>query len=225
MSDPTDVVPESRRPNMGEWFNVSVEALKGKIRCALPGRVEAYDSNTQRAAVKPLLQGLLRNADGSTTSTSIGVLNEVPVLMLQGGGVQVKLPVAKGDIVLLVFCDRSLDIWKAKGGEVDPVDLRQHHLSDAVAIPCLRDPTAAPTAKIEIQPDGTVLLGGAATHPLIFGDDFSAVGGAFDTLVKAISTAVGGIPGGGGAASAITTALGLYQTAVLAKLSSAVKTA
>jgi len=103
---------------------------------------------------------------------SIAVLNEVPVLMPQGGGYQMKLPITKGDVVLLVFCDRSLDIWKSKGGEVDPIDLRQHHLSDAVAIPCLRDPAAAaPTVAVEIQSDGTVLVGpGADTGIVRFSD-------------------------------------------------------
>jgi hypothetical protein len=93
------------------------------------------------------------------------VVNEVPVLMPQGGGFQVKVPIAKGDVVLLVFSDRSLDIWKSKGGEVDPVDFRQHDVSDAIAIPCLRDPAAAaPVAKIEILANGNVLLGDGAAQ-------------------------------------------------------------
>jgi hypothetical protein len=55
-----------------------------------------------------------------------------------------------------------------------------------------------------------------AFHRVIFGDDFSTVGGAFDTLIKGIATAVGTIPGGGSASTAITTALTTYQTTVAA---------
>jgi hypothetical protein len=164
MADPTNVVPESRRPALGEWFNEAAFIALGKARVCLPGRVETYDPATQLASVKPLLQSLKRNANGSTEPASLPVVNGVPVLMPQGGGRQIKLPVAKNDVVLLVFADRSLDIWKSKGGEVDPVDLRQHHLSDAVAIPCFRDPAAAaPEATIEIKADGSVLLGPGAT--------------------------------------------------------------
>jgi hypothetical protein len=229
MADTNDVVPVEVRPSLGKWFLDSADKVKGKLRVAMPARIESYDASTQTASVKPLLQALQRNADGSTTSVSRPVVNAVPVLMPQGGGFQVKLPVAKGDIVLLVFCDRSLDIWKSKGGEVDPIDFRQHHISDAVAVPCFRDPTSAPAAKIEIQADGTVLLGGSgASHPLIFGDDFSSPSGAFNTLLQAIATAVGtsGSPAGATAAAAsIVAAITVYQAAVTAKLSTAVKTA
>lgn len=76
-----------------------------------------------------------------------------------------------------------------------------------------------------VVPASSLLLGGAgASHPLIFGDDFSTVGGAFDVLVKAIATAVGTIPAGAPAATAINTALGVYQTSILTKLSAITKT-
>jgi hypothetical protein len=220
----------SRTPTLASWFASGAEALKGEIRSAMPGRVESYDSATQRANVLPLLRGRRQNPDGSVAAFSRPVVNSVPVLMPQGAGFQIKLPITKGDVVLIVFCDRSLDIWKSKGGEVDPVDLRQHHLSDAVAIPCLRDPAAAvPTSKIEIQSDGTVLLGGsAASHPLIFGDDFSSSSGAFNALLQAIATAVGtsGSPAGATAAAAsIVAAIAAYQASVVSKLSTATKTA
>lgn len=224
MADATEVAPDPLKPSLGEWFNGAAEILKGKIRGAMPGRVEKYDAAKQFAKVKPLLQALQRNADGSTTSVSLPVVNNVPVLFPQGGGLQLRLPVAKGDIVLLVFCDRSLDKWKSKGGEVDPVDLRQHHLSDAVAIAGLPDPaSSAPSAAIEIKSDGSVMVGSGASHPFIFGDDFSAAGGAFDTLMQAVATAVGtsGSPAGAtAAAAAIVVAIAAYRAAVVSKLSS-----
>ena len=40
-----------------------------------------------------------------------------------------------GDQVLLVFSERSLDVWLSAGGIVDPNDTRKHHISDAIAIP------------------------------------------------------------------------------------------
>jgi hypothetical protein len=78
---------------------------------------------------------------------------------------------------------------------------------------------------------GTVLglkFGSGASHPLIFGDDFSTPGGAFDVLMQAIATAVGtsGSPAGAtAAAAAIVTAILAYQASVVAKLSTITKTA
>jgi hypothetical protein len=84
---------------------------------------------------------------------------------------------------------------------------------------------SANVTSLTITTSTVLKLGGSgASHPLIYGDDFSSVGGAFDTLVKAIGTAVGGIPGGAAAATAVNAALLVYQTAVLAKLSSISKT-
>jgi hypothetical protein len=81
----------------------------------------------------------------------------------------------------------------------------------------------------ELVVAGTVIkLGGSgASHPLIFGDDFSSAGGAFDTLMQAVAVAVGtsGSPAGATAAAAsIVTALTAYRLSVLTKLSSTSKT-
>jgi hypothetical protein len=47
------------------------------------------------------------------------------------------MPLTRGDYVLLVFCERSIDAWLSIGGIVDPDDYRKFDLSDAVAIPGL----------------------------------------------------------------------------------------
>lgn len=76
-----------------------------------------------------------------------------------------------------------------------------------------------------------VRLGGeAASHALIFGDDFGSAEGAFGTLLASIASALGtitsGAPAGGTpAASAITAAATAYRMAVQSVLSTKVRTA
>jgi len=65
------------------------------------------------------------------------VVPDVPVVWPRSGGAQMTMPVRRGDTVLLVFTDRSIDRWLAQGGNVTPDDRRQHDLSDAVAVPGL----------------------------------------------------------------------------------------
>src|SRR5690606_33082216 len=55
------------------------------------------------------------------------------------GGFRVTFPVDAGDEVLLIFSESALDAWLTYGGEVDPVDDRRFSLSDAIAIPGLRN--------------------------------------------------------------------------------------
>ena len=43
-------------------------------------------------------------------------------------------PVKPGDECLLVFNERCIDGWWQSGGSSEPLDYRQHDLSDAVAI-------------------------------------------------------------------------------------------
>jgi len=104
-----------------------------EMRVSLPARVEQYDETKQRADVKPLLNR--RYADGE--EAELPVIAGVPVVWPRSGGAALTMPVAKGDGVLLVFADRSIDRWLSDGGQVTPDDPRTHDLSDAVAIPGL----------------------------------------------------------------------------------------
>ena len=46
----------------------------------------------------------------------------------------IRLPVALGDLVTIVFSDRSIESWvSGNGEEKEPEDTRKHHISDAVA--------------------------------------------------------------------------------------------
>jgi hypothetical protein len=125
---------ESRTPIRAEVIRSAIEAALSEIHVSMPGRVESYDAQTQLADVKPLLQ---ESAAGPVVS--LPVITGVPVIQPRSGGFRLSLPVAVGDTVHLVFCERSLDNWLANGGDVDPNDVRKFHLSDAVAYVGLHD--------------------------------------------------------------------------------------
>ncbi len=215
MPEALETVQESRRPTMGEWFNEAAALALGKLRVCLPGRVETYDAVKQTISVKPLLQAVQRKENGSTEAVSVPILNGVPVVFPGAGGYRATFPVTKGDTVLLVFADRSLDIWKSKGGEVDPIDLRQHHLSDAVAIVGLHDlvtPWAnAPTDQMTLGFDtgplirlkqAAIELGNAASQGVGLGD---AIKTFADAVVSAFNSHTHTVPISGPAGTTPTT--------------------
>lgn len=103
--------------------------LSGMHTC-LPGRIESYDYTVQKASIQPLLNKVFSNGD----IVQMPILNNVPVMFPRAGGASLTFPVVKGDTVLLVFSERSLDNWKGTGGIVSPEDPRKFDLSDAVAI-------------------------------------------------------------------------------------------
>lgn len=145
----------TRSPSLEEVLRMATHQALFEVHTALPGKVEKYDEKTQKADVKPLLKRTVINDDGTELSESLPVISDVPVLFPRAGGFFISFPVQPGDFVLLVFCERSIDKFTAgTGGEVDPVDLRMHDLSDAVALPAFY-PFSRPIK--DANPDDLVL--------------------------------------------------------------------
>lgn len=133
----------------------TITNLTKNLRVALPGRIESYDSTTQKASVKPLISDSYLNETGERVEEPIPVIDSVPVVNLNGGGFYLTFPIKKGDIVLLIFSSSSLDRWLSLGGEVDPLDDRRHDISDAIAIPGLKS-FSSPLPNV---PSSSVFLG------------------------------------------------------------------
>lgn len=171
-----------------------------QLRVAQPGLVESYDDKSGRAEVVPLLKRPFFGPGGTVIWQALGKLSSVPVVMPIAGGRRVKLPVQQGDVVLLIFCDFSLDGWKAGEGATDPQGvvtpptLGAHQVADAIAIPGLFDPLGdAPAPVIEIKSDGTVILAQGTANVAREGD---AVGVA-TSMADWISTVTAALAGSG----------------------------
>lgn len=204
---------DSRFPSPADVINRALDSRLAGTRVALPGRIESFDAATQLAKVKPLLQETSIGEDDSEIVESIGVLNNVPVQFPGGGGFVITFPVAAGDPCWLVFADRSLDKWKTAGTEVDPVDLRRHDLSDAVALLGVRSKAAAlaefDAAAAEFGKVGGlhVRVTGTAVHLGVnsgeSATDAVALASKVDAQLSALKTTLAAwtpVPGDGGAA-------------------------
>jgi len=122
-----------REPGLWDAIHTAIEARFAEIHTALPGRIEKYDHEKALAEVQPLLRKNYR--DG--TSAELPIIANVPVVWPRTSEFAFAAPLARGDSVLLVFCERSLEGWLSNGGLVTPTDRRKFDLSDAVAIPGL----------------------------------------------------------------------------------------
>lgn len=142
VSDPSDL------PSEAEILRRFIEFRLADLHTATPGRIVAFDAAANTATVQPLLQRVYVDASGTETVSSAPLLKAVPVWFPRGGGFRMTWDLAEGDVVLLVFCERSIDTWATSGGEVDPKPRRKHDWSDAVAVPGLA-PTEAAIAGIQ----------------------------------------------------------------------------
>ncbi len=204
-------------PNLTEVLRSAITAALGRVRVSMPGRIESYDHATQKADVQPLIQDGYLDESGARVAESLPVVPAVPVMFPGTGGFSDTWPLERGDTVLLVWSSSSLDKWLATGGLVDPRDDRRHALPDAVAYPGLR-PFTSPVGSDGIHDSARVLAGSeiriggsSGVQPTFMADAFMA---AFTALVTSISSAVGTIPSGGGAASTISAALTTFRNTI-----------
>lgn len=234
----------SRSPLLGEALNAAVARGAAELRVALPGEIQSFDPATQLASVKPLLREDYETETGGRGVEALGVVNDVPVVFPGGGGFAQTWPVKQGDPCLLIICDRSLDRWIASGGDIDPIDVRRHDLSDAVAILGVR---AKPGALSEfdssravwgnkgprIAADGSsvqlgVTNGEIATEAGMLGTKytgdeaalFTNLAAQFTTLGAALATAA---PAASAPCTAIALALNNFASAMATRLSTKVK--
>lgn len=181
----------AQTPTLADVITGAIEVNRSNLRVALPGRVETYDAATQSCSVQLLVHDGVNDETGTRQPEKLPVITSVPVCFPGSGAFSVTWPIKPGDTVLCVFASSSIDRWLALGGEVDPVDDRRHHISDAIAIPGLRDfghalgATATDSSAMVIS--GQLKLGGAtATDAAIKGDAFMT---AMDVLITAIGVA------------------------------------
>ncbi|MBC0852644.1 Gp138 family membrane-puncturing spike protein [Pantoea stewartii] len=104
------------------------------LRVSLPGIVQSFDPATCTCTVQPAIAGQGVDEKGQIQSAPLPLLTDVPVIFPRGGGCTITFPVKTGDECLVVFSDRCIDFWWQNGGVQEPVDPRQHDLSDAFAI-------------------------------------------------------------------------------------------
>lgn len=177
----------SDTPAHSAIIRAAIERIVGAcVRTGIPGQIEAYDAEQQRADVQPLiLDGKL--IAGDRVVERLPVITDVPIIF---GGTSRDRPtyaLERGDTVWVMMSSHSLDLWLQQGGEVDPKDDRRHNISDAVAIPGLFDfahvPSDASTDGYILHAKSKLRLGGPSASSAVVVQD------ALDLFVQALTNA------------------------------------
>lgn len=176
MSSSTAIEAGSRDPTLEEVLRETFGAMSRTMHVALPGIVQTYDSENNRADIQPAVRDLVPTVEGGALNEQLPVLPNVPIVFPRAGGYFITFPINPGDMVTLVFHERSIEKWAAgeSGQVVAPDDFRTHDLSDAVAFPGGYPFSASVSesgfdqhmvlgreggSTIHIKPDGEVHLG------------------------------------------------------------------
>lgn len=116
-------------------FVAAVEAIieehLNNIHTAVPAKITSIDIKRGLVSVKPLAQLKINEK-----VYEYPVINDVPLVMPSNStlGIEVAVPIAVDDNVLLIFSEQALDYWRGTG--TDNTEIK-YGLSNAIAIPGL----------------------------------------------------------------------------------------
>ncbi|MBD2779084.1 phage baseplate assembly protein V [Xenorhabdus szentirmaii] len=115
-------------------FILMKEAISSGLYVSVPCIVQSFNADAVTVTAQPAIRWSVTNSEGNTESVALPLLVDVPVIFPRGGGVTLTFPIQPGDECLVIFADRCIDYWWQNGGIQEPVDPRQHNLSDGFAI-------------------------------------------------------------------------------------------
>jgi len=117
-------------PDLVDMLREFKRSIAASLHFAEIGEIQSFDATKKTAEVKVMLKR--HNEDGTTLDWPL--LLDCPVVVWQGGGVSLQMPVSKGDHCLVVFADRDIDAWFKSGTQSVPFSGRTHDASDGIAI-------------------------------------------------------------------------------------------
>lgn len=126
-----------------EWLNQKslqneniINEAMFRIRCAIPAIVQDYNSSNNTISCQPAIREKTILEDGREIYVNIPLLINVPVVFPGSSDYSITFPLNRGDEVLVIFSDLSIDNFWLNSGVQDPIENRRHDLSDGIAIPC-----------------------------------------------------------------------------------------
>jgi hypothetical protein len=129
------MMEETENKSVDESIQSFIDFALMNVHTVQPGFVTKYENGF--ASVQPIFKTVFEDFDGQEVIKDKPIIENVPVLMTRGGGFFINLPIKKGDLVLLIFAERSIDSYIQTDGKnsIDPEDSRAFDLSDCLAIP------------------------------------------------------------------------------------------
>lgn len=113
----------------------AIDAYMMDVHTCLPASILSVSGNNS-VTVQPMLQRKYVNGN----LVNLPAIQNVPVYVPRGNNYWIKLPIAQGDLGMILFSERSLDKWLKNAGNgvpLDPMDNRKFDLSDAIFLPGL----------------------------------------------------------------------------------------
>lgn len=120
-------------PTLAEVIRKAIDGSLAGMNTCIPAKVLSFNAEERRVDVVPLIKRPMANGVVMEQPTILGVPVQYPATSTS----MFYFPLDKGDFVLLVFAQRSIESWSfaTSNNIIDPEDDRKFDYSDAIAIP------------------------------------------------------------------------------------------
>lgn len=118
--------------NPADVFRNVFNNMISSMHTCMPATIISFDAEECKASIQPSLNRAYLSGE-----LPYPVIENVPVMFPRAGDFFLTYPLANGDPCLVIFSERSLDLWKSVGGQLTPDDPRKFDISDAIIIPGL----------------------------------------------------------------------------------------
>ena len=169
---------KNETPTMAGALQAVIQTALLQMNTCLPGEVQSYNPLTGTVNVQPSIK---RKYVKDAEVVLLPIINNVPLVFPRANDAAITFPVKKGDSVLLIFSQRSIENWKTTGGTVEAGDPRHHDLSDAFAIPGVY-PATAPL--IGVDGENLVIRHGLTSKITVKKDEVEVAVGTAKLVVK-----------------------------------------
>ena len=110
-------------------FEKLTKKLSKNIHVALPAIITEIDYEKQTCKAQAVIREYVDN-----DYVDMPEFMDIPFFILSGGDFAVTMPIKKDDECLIIFADSCIDSWWQCGGIQNPIEIRNHDLSDCFAI-------------------------------------------------------------------------------------------
>lgn len=127
-------IPAYTPANVGTQAGITDFAIRKaleKLEKVAPAQIISYDRTTNRASVQILNQSITSTGEKLTKKP----LENIPVLMMSGGGFTFSFPIKQGDTGWIVAADRDISVFKQLLQVFAPASYQIHRYKDSFFIP------------------------------------------------------------------------------------------
>jgi len=123
---------------LSEALEVCFEQFSSVLNCVKIGKILSFDKTKQTCNIEILHK--MKNQYIATRNELLDYpeLQDVPVVVMGGGGAYTSYPISAGDECVVLFNDYQKDGWQNTGEPAQTFIQRKHNIADPIAIVGLR---------------------------------------------------------------------------------------